>query len=296
MTVDVPVHRAGEPIAGGPRDRVGAFVTSPRVERLVIALIVVNAVTLGLETSPSVMAKAGWALLAIDRAILAVFVVELLLKLYALGLRFWRNPWNVFDVAVVGIALLPATGSLAVLRSLRVLRLLRLVSVVPRMRAIIESVFRALPGLGTIAVLLALFFYVFAVMGTKLFGAEFPQWFGTLPRSMFTLFQVMTLESWTGIARAIKPVHPWAWVYFLSFILLATFTILNLFIAIIVNAMQSQHEPPPAAGTADPALLQQLRQLQEEVAALRHSLTDPVSSPRLPVGNAGTSTPPPAPR
>lgn len=269
---------------------MAAFVSNPRVERAIVALIIVNAVTLGLETSPSAMAAAGGLLQAIDRAILAVFVVELLLKLYAQGLRFWRNPWNVFDAIVVGIALLPATGSLAVLRSLRVLRLLRLVSVAPRMRAIIESVFRALPGLGAIGALLALFFYVFAVMGTKLFGAEFPQWFGSLPRSMFTLFQVMTLESWTGIARTIKPVYPWAWVYFLSFILLATFTILNLFIAIIVNAMQSQHEPsaPPRDGEA---VLRELRQLQREVAALRLSLTSQPLPPGRPSGSAGRSTP-----
>jgi voltage-gated sodium channel len=282
--------------AAGLRARAAAFVTNPRVERFVIALILVNAITLGLETSPTVMAAAGGALLAIDRVILAVFVVELLLKQYALGLRFWRNPWNVFDAAVVGIALMPSAGPLAVLRSLRVLRLLRLVSVVPRMRAIIESVFRALPGLGTIGVLLVLFFYVFAVMGTKLFGAEFPQWFGTLPRSMFTLFQVMTLESWTGIARSIKPVYPLAWLYFLSFILLATFTILNLFIAIIVNAMQSQHEAPASPPAGD-AVLRELQQLRLEVAGLRRSLrSQQPPPPRRRAGSAGRSTPRRGPR
>ena len=281
--------------AGGLRARAAAFVTSPRTEHFVMALILVNAVTLGLETSPSVMAAAGGVLQAIDRAILAVFVAELLLKQYALGLRFWRNPWNVFDAAVVGIALLPATGPLAVLRSLRVLRLLRLVSVVPRMRAIIESVFHALPGLGTIAVLLVLFFYVFAVMGTKLFGAEFPQWFGTLPRSMFTLFQVMTLESWTGIARAIKPVYPLAWLYFLAFILLATFTILNLFIAIIVNAMQSQHEAPADPPAGDVVLIE-LQRLRQEVSALRRSLRSQPPPPRRRAGSAGRPTPQRAPR
>jgi voltage-gated sodium channel len=257
-------------------------VEDPRTDKFIMGLIVVNAITLGLETWPAAMRAAGTFLLALDRAILAVFVAELALKLYAYGLRFWRNPWNVFDFLVVGVSLLPASGPLSVLRAFRVLRLLRLVSAVPRMRFVVESVIGALPGLGSIVALLVLFFYVFAVMATKLFGASFPEWFGSLPASMFTLFQVMTLEGWAEIARALMAEYPLAWLFFLAFILLATFTVLNLFIAIIVNAMQAQHdadvrngaEPEDPTTTELRALREETGALRAEIAALRGELRD----------------------
>jgi voltage-gated sodium channel len=273
--------------APGIRARLSAFLESPRVQRLIIALILVNAVTLGLETSPAASERLGGWLHGLDRAILAAFVVEIGLKLYAQGLRFFRNPWNLFDAAVVGVALVPATAGLSVLRAFRVLRVLRLVSVVPSMRFVVESIARALPGLGSIALLLVLFFYVFSVMATKLYGAGYPQWFGSLGASMFSLFQIMTLEGWAEIAREIMQRHPYAWLFFVVFILLATFTVLNLFIAIIVNAMQAQHEvaaghghaaaaasgsdlpSPPAADVAA-----QLAALRSEVGALRQLLRE----------------------
>jgi voltage-gated sodium channel len=259
-----------KPAAGpGLRARLGVFVEHPRFTAAITALIIVNAVTLGLETWPTAMAAAGGWLLALDRAILAVFVVELALRLAAHGLRFFRGGWNWFDLVVVGIALLPATGPLSVLRALRVLRVLRLVSAVPEMRMVVESVARSLPGLGTIALLLVVFFYVFAVLATKLFGDTHPQWFGHLGGSLFSLFQVMTLESWTTIARGVMQSHPWAWLFFLCFILVATFTVLNLFIAVIVNAMQEQHAAQVRAGTAEPT---QAERLESEVRALRAEL------------------------
>jgi voltage-gated sodium channel len=264
---------AAEP---GLRARLGAFVEHPRFTAAITALIIVNAVTLGLETSPAAMAAAGSWLVALDRTILAVFVVELALRMAAHGLRFFRGGWNWFDLVIVGIALLPATGPLSVLRALRVLRVLRLVSVVPEMRMVVESVTRSLPGLGTIALLLVVFFYVFAVLATKLFGDTHPQWFGHLGGSLFSLFQVMTLESWTTIARGVMQSHPWAWLFFLCFILVATFTVLNLFIAVIVNAMQEQHAAQVRAGTAEPTQAERLemevRALRAELAALREAL------------------------
>jgi voltage-gated sodium channel len=271
--------------APGSRARLSSLLESPRVQQSIIALILVNAVTLGLETSPAVVEKAGGWLYGLDRAILAIFVVEISLKLYAQGLRFFRNPWNLFDATVVGVALVPATAGLSVLRAFRVLRVLRLVSVVPSMRFVVESIARALPGLGSIALLLVLFFYVFSVMATKLYGSEYPQWFGSLGASMFSLFQIMTLEGWADIAREIMQRHPSAWLFFVVFILLATFTVLNLFIAIIVNAMQAQHEgavardgaqdaatrpdaPSPAAGD----IAAQLAALHTELGRLRQLL------------------------
>jgi voltage-gated sodium channel len=225
------------------RQRVLDFVESPRIERTIIALIVFNAATLGLETSPQIMASHGTVIHWIDSVILGVFVVELTLRIAGHGLRFFRDPWGVFDFLVISVALAPAGAEYAVLRALRVLRVLRLLSIVPQMRRVVTALLSAIPGLSSILLVLMLIFYVFAVMATNLFGESFPDWFGNIGRSMFTLFQVMTLESWSmDIARPIMEKYPFAWLYFVPFILITTFTMLNLFIAIIVSAMQSQSE------------------------------------------------------
>lgn len=237
------VHPAATTPLIPARARIRAFIEHPRVQHGIIALILINAALLGLETSPAAMAAAGGAILGIDRAILAVFVVEIALRLYAHRAAFWRDPWSVFDFTVVAIALVPATGPLAVLRALRVLRVLRLLTMVPSMRRVIGALLAAIPGLGSIAMVLLIIYYVFAVIATKLFAAAYPEWFGDIGRSLYTLFQIMTLESWSmGIARPVMENFPYAWTFFVPFILVATFTMLNLFIAIIVNAMQSYHE------------------------------------------------------
>jgi voltage-gated sodium channel len=225
------------------RLRIGAFLASARVQQFIIGLIVINAVLMGLETSPALMAQYGSTLLAFDRAILVVFVLEIALRLYVHRAAFFRDPWSLFDFAVVGIALIPASGPFAVLRALRVLRVLRMLTMVPSMRRVVGALLSAIPGLSSIALVLLLVFYVFAVIATHLFGADFPDWFGHLGRSLYTLFQIMTLESWSmGIARPVMEVAPFAWIFFIIFILFAPFTMLNLFIAIIVNAMQTFNE------------------------------------------------------
>jgi voltage-gated sodium channel len=212
------------------------LLESPLLQRLIIGLILLNAVTLGLETSASLMAAYGPWIKAVDRSILVLFTLEVGAKLIAYRGRFWREPWNLFDFAIVAVAWLPASGPFTVLR---VLRLLRLVSLVPKLRFIVEALLRAVPGIVSIFGLLLLVFYVFAVMATGLFGDTHPQWFGSLGASLYTLFQVMTLESWSmGIARPVIESHPYAWAFFIVFILVSTFTVLNLFIAIIVDAMQ----------------------------------------------------------
>lgn len=253
------------------RTRLAAWLESPRVQAVIVGAIVVNAITLGLETSPAALARIGGLIQHLDTAILALFVLEIALKLVANGLRFFRSGWNLFDFAIVGIAVLPATGAFAVLRTLRVLRLFRLVSAVPQMRLVVESVFKALPGLGAIAALLALFFYIFAVMATRLFGADHPEFFGSMGASMFTLFTVMTLEGWPDIARTVMVTHPQAWFFFIAFILMATFSVLNLFIAVIVNTMQQQHEALVAQGKAE---LTPEEALREEIRALRAELRE----------------------
>lgn len=227
----------------GAQTRLRAFIELSRVQQAIVALIVINAVLLGLETWPAAVTMAGDLILKLDRAILAVFVVEILARLYVYRSGFWRDPWSVFDFAVVAIALVPATGPLAVLRALRVLRVLRLLTIVPSMRRVVGALLGAIPGLGAIALVLLIFFYVSAVIVTNLFAATHPDWFGSIGLSLYTLFQVMTLESWSmGIARPVMESFPYAWAFFVPFILIATFTMLNLFIAIIVSAMQTSNE------------------------------------------------------
>jgi len=261
------------------RTRLGQWVESERVQQVIVALIIINAITLGLETSSRAMDVAGGLLKLIDRLLLGVFVAEILAKLYAFGGRFFRNPWNLFDFLVVSIALVPSSGPLTVLR---VLRVLRLISMVPRFRFVVESLLRAIPGILSIAGLLVILFYVAAVMATGLFGAGFPEWFGTIGESMYSLFQVMTLESWSmGIARPVMEVYPWAWAFFVPFILIATFTMLNLFIAIIVSTMQAMVEEQKEQETAEIGelvhkevidLKQSLKSIEAEVSALRKAL------------------------
>jgi voltage-gated sodium channel len=250
------------------RQRLIAGLETPLIQRSLITLILVNAVILGLETSPSVMGSWGPWLMAADQAILAVFVVEIALRLAAHRLAFFRDPWSVFDFIVVAIALIPASGPLAVLRALRVLRVLRLITLVPSMKRVVGGLLSALPGLGSVSAIICIIFYVAAVIATRLFGADFPQWFGTLGDSAFTLFQIMTLEGWAmDIVRPVMVIFPLAWVFFLLFILSSTFTLLNLFIAVIVNAIQQEH----IGETTAPASNEILR-LRNEIVALRKQL------------------------
>lgn len=265
------------------RSRLRDFVEHPRMERAIISLILINAVLLGLETWPAAMAAAGGLIVALDRAILSVFVVEIGLRIYIHRWAFWRDPWSVFDFAVVAIALFPATGQFAVLRSLRVLRVLRLLTVVPSMRRVVGALLSAIPGLLSIVLVLMIIYYVFAVIATNLFAADYPQWFGHLGRSLYTLFQIMTLESWSmGISRPVMENFPYAWAFFVPFILVATFTMLNLFIAIIVNSMQtfSEKEHQEAVAAIEHArehietdLHAEMRALREEIHALKMLLS-----------------------
>jgi voltage-gated sodium channel len=226
----------------GMRERIGAMVMAPKVQNLITVLIVFNAITLGLETVDWVRANYGAALSVLDKVVLVVFCAEIAAKLVHKGWRFFKEGWNVFDFVVVGIALVPAAGPFTVLRALRILRTLRLLSVVPQMRVVIQALFGALPAMASIVALITLIFYVGAVLATNLFGADFEGWFGHIGRSMYTLFQVMTLESWSmGIVRPVMEKHPYAWAFFIPFILITSFAIINLFIGVIVDSMQAQH-------------------------------------------------------
>jgi voltage-gated sodium channel len=223
------------------RDNIKKLVESKKFQNFIIAVIIFNAITLGIETSRSVMNSYGHILHFLDKLAIVIFTIEILLKLICYRFRFFRSSWNVFDFIIVTISLIPAAGALSVLRTLRILRVLRLISNVSSMRRVIEGLFKAIPGISSVALIIILLFYIFAVIGTKLFGADFPDWFGDLGKTMFTLFQIMTLESWSmGIVRPVMEIYPHAWIFFSLYILVTTFTMLNLFIAVIVNAMHSE--------------------------------------------------------
>jgi voltage-gated sodium channel len=244
-------------------ERLRQWVTSPRTERFILALIILNAITLGLETSAWVTARVGPVLEVLDTVVLAIFVLEVVARIAVHRASFFKDPWSLFDLAVVSIALVPAAGPFSVLRALRILRVLRMITLVPSLRRVVGALISALPGMGSITLLLGLIFYVASVMATKLYGADFPQWFGSIPASAYSLFQVMTLESWSmGIVRPVMEVHPYAWLFFVPFILCTTFTMLNLFIGIVVNAMQSEHEEEAKAERHK--LEADLRQASEE--------------------------------
>ena len=223
--------------------KINQLVDHSFFKKFIMGLIIVNAVILGLETSPKVMELVGRELQLFDQVVIVIFCIELGLRVYAKGLQFFRDPWGIFDLMVVAITLVPTNEALTVLRALRVVRVFRLVSTIPRLRRIVAALLHAVPGVGAIIVLLLIVFYVFSVITTKIFGQNFPDWFGSLGDSMFTLFQIMTLESWSmGIVRPVMEIYPWAWVLFVAFIVLSSFTVLNLFIAIIIDSMQTLNE------------------------------------------------------
>lgn len=264
------------------RARLQAFLEQDRVHNGILTIIIINAITLGVGTSDRVNEEIGGFLRGLDRVILGIFVLELSLKLYAYGLRFFRSSWNIFDLFVVSVGLLPQGAGLSALRGLRVIRALRLLSVIPQMRAVVQALLDALPGMGAVIVMISIVFYVFGVMATIMYGAAFDEWFGTLGRSLYSLFQIMTLESWSmGIVRPVMDEYPYAWAFFVPFIVITAFSVLNLFIGLLVNTMQSAVEQDTEAE------FEKLRDLvrnetdqvdahvlalQEEVRALRDEL------------------------
>lgn len=253
--------------------RLRAIVENPTFNKVIIGLIIFNAATLGLETSEWIMTRFGPILLTIDKIVLGVFVLEIAMRLVADFRGFWRDPWRIFDFIVVAVALVPSTGPLSVLRAFRILRVLRLVSSVGQMRRVVSGLLEALPGMATIILLLLMIFYIFAVICTKLYGDTFPDWFGTLGESGYTLFQIMTLESWSmGIVRPVMEEHPWSWMLFVPFIIATAFTVLNLFIGVIVDAMQSEHESSARDEREEMAKVN--AQILAEVKALRAEMAE----------------------
>ena len=224
--------------------KVAEFIESKLVTLGITVLILINAVTLGMETNNELSAQFGNVLKWIDRTILIIFSIEIALKFYAHRLRFFRSGWNIFDLLIVAIAWMPTNGALSVLRTLRILRVLRLISVVPQMRRVVSAIGYSIPGMVSVISVLGLIFYVSAVLATRLFGTypdpNMQEWFGSISASAYTLFQIMTLESWSmGVVRPTMDLFPWAWTFFLPFIIITSFAVLNFFIGIIVDSMQT---------------------------------------------------------
>jgi voltage-gated sodium channel len=272
--------------AGAKDNPVKAFarriVGSPRFEPFMIGLILFNAVLIGLETSKDFVATYdGWLSVGND-IILGIFIIEAALKITAIAPR-WRlyfgDGWNLFDFSIVILSLLPATEEFAlVARLVRVLRVLRLVSAVPQLRLIVATLVRSIPSMGHVILLMSVIFYIYGVTGFHLFGEHDKEHWGTLGASLLTLFQMVTLEGWVDVMDAAMEEVPWAWVYFVSFILIGTFVVLNLFIAVVINNLeQSKHEQ--LAELAQPVTHQEvlvelertrgaLQELQRKIARL----------------------------
>lgn len=247
------------------------IVESLWFRNFILAVIIINTIMLGLETWPKAMDVAGELIIWLDRIAIYIFTIEIIMKLIAYRLRFFRDGWNIFDFIIVAVAYVPSSAGLSVLRALRILRALRLISIVPSMRKVVQGLLSAIPSMGAVVILLVLTFYIAAVMATKLFGPTFPQWFGTLGESLYTLFQVMTLESWSmGIVRPIMEVHPFAWLFFVPFVLVSAFVVLNLFIAIIVNSMQE--EQGEASHQERDAILHEIKAMRSEMEQLKMSI------------------------
>ena len=253
--------------------KLGVIVESDLVQKIIIGLILLNALTLGLETNSVLMKEYGQQISFLDNCILSIFVIEILIKLGYRKLSFFKDGWNIFDFIIIGIALAPATGSLSVLRTLRIFRAMRLLSVVPSMKRVTQALLSAIPGILSVGSIILLIFYVSAVLATNFFGDDFDTWFGNIGRSMFSLFQIMTLESWSmGIVRPVMELFPWAWTFFVPFILVTSFAVLNLFIGIIVDAMQSQKTEKEKSATEEK--LKQEASLQKEMSLLRNEIKE----------------------
>lgn len=249
------------------------LVDAAAFRRSIIVLIVVSAILLGLETVRSLPPGLLDAIHTVNRLILGVFVVEVALRMLAYRSAFFRDGWNLFDLAVVVAAVVPPPGPWQTLRALRILRVLRLVSSVPALRRVVEGLLSALPGLASIIGLMLLLLYIAAVMATHLYRDISPEHFDDIGNSLFTLFQIMTLEGWPDVARTVMEVQPLAWIFFTGFISVATFMVLNLFIGVVVSAIQSRIADELAAEAAgDESLVREVAALRAEIAGLRSDL------------------------
>jgi voltage-gated sodium channel len=274
----------------GLRGRMARVEASALFHHLTVGVIVFAAVLIGLETIPGLAARHQAIFAALDRSILLYFLAEIALRVAARGRSFFKEGWNWFDLTVVAVCMLPAgTGYLAAIRLLRVLRILRLLTAVPKLQILVTALLKSLPSMGYVVLLLAILFYIYAVVGVKLFGSVDPAHFGSLAQAFVTLFQVVTLEGWADLMWAHRPVSdptavPWgAAFYFVTFILTGTMITLNLLIGVIINSMQESHKEIHIAAVASKPdapdtrsrlenIEMQLVRIQEHLDAIRYNM------------------------
>lgn len=245
----------------------------------VIGLIIVTAIVVGIETSQTATDVAGHWFGPINTLILTLFVLEAILKILAewpKPSRYFKDGWNLFDFTIVILSLLPIGGEAAmVARLLRLLRVVRLISAIPELRLIVNTLIRSIPSMANVIVLMSVIFYVYAVVGFHLFHEHDPTHWETLGLALLTLFRVVTLEDWTDVMYTAMEMHPLAWVYFVSFVVLGTFVVVNLFIAVVLNnldeAKQEQLKTlmPPVAPED---LLRELRETRQTLERLENNL------------------------
>jgi len=257
-------------------------VESRCFQNFIITIILINGAVLGIQTIEGLTPSSMLILDMVDKICLAIFVIELSMKLIIYRTSFFRRGWNIFDLIIVGISLIPASGQLSILRALRILRLLRLITTVDSIRRVVSGMLIAIPGVGSVGALLLIFFYIGAVISTTLFGDQFPQWFGNLGRSMYSLFQIMTLESWSmGIVRPVMEEFPYAWIFFIPFIMVTTFMVLNLFIGIIVDAIATVKEQDNVDEQQQFSSKQDIDQLRQDIAVLQNQLDQLLERTRI---------------
>ena len=260
-------------------------VTSSKIfKNTIVLIILINSIVLGLITSDAIYAKFGKILEFILSTCVAIFTVEIILRIIAKGWRFFLNGWNIFDFVLVSIALMPETGAAITFRVFRVMRALRMVSSFKKLRHIVSAILVSAPHVFWAAVLLMIIFYIFGIMGQNLFHEEFPQWFGTLGETVYTLFQVTTLESWSmGIARPVMKVFPWAWCYFVPFVMISSYIVLNVVVGVVVNATSDLSDDDDVTDmknkmktkkVTNAELLQQITELKNHIERLEAKLDE----------------------
>lgn len=258
----------------------GKIVYSKIVQGFVTICILLNSIQLGLETTSWWNSMMGKISTTVDHVFIWIFAAEIVLKLLSDKHRFFFKGWNIFDFLVVAISFVPGNGAFSVLRTFRIFRTLRLLNKFQRLRVITESLFASIPSIGWICLLLSIWFYICSVIATNLFGGKFPEWFGSIFRSMYSLFQIMTLESWSmGIVRPVMKEFPLAWMLFVPFIIFATYTVMNLFIGILVSAISEVQEAKKSECDCDSAegeeesvekrILAELKMMHSEIQELK---------------------------
>ena len=251
------------------------FVECRPFQWAILAVILFNSLLFGLQTSQEIIQRHGVALRCLDQICLWIFVVELCLKMLAYGTRFPRDPWNIFDFLIVAVSFAPDMGMFSSLRLFRVLRVFKLVSGMRHMRIIISAIMRSLPGVSWAGLLLLLVYYVYGIIGTNLFGSSFPAWFGDLGKSAYSLFQVMTLESWSmGIARPVIAKFPYAWVYFVTYILLSSFIVMNIVVGIVLNSISDSFKQEDGGDAVpDANVLAELEKLKKQMDVVEQAFS-----------------------